>query len=83
MTTQDAVQFSGTVWEGSGRANPAYLTDRRVTPRSGTPAPSPSNNARTKVYFSAVSTGPKVSPIPGVTRCMNAHYYWSDLCSTA
>ena len=81
--TEDAIQFSGAVWEGSGRANPVYLTGRRVTPRSGTPLPSPSNNADTKVSFSAIYTGMKALPIPGVTCCTNAHSCWSDFCSTA
>ena len=68
VMTQDAVQFLEAGWDRSGRANPACLTDRRVTPLSGTPLPSPSNNAGTKVSFSAVSAGPKASPIPGVAR---------------
>ena len=83
VITQDAVQFSGAVWEGSGSANPACLNGRRVTPRSGTPLPSPSNNAGTKVSFRAVSPGQKASMIPGVTHCKNDHSCWSDFCSSA
>ena len=81
VTTQDAVQFSRSVCEGSGRANHACLTVRRVTPCSGTPSRSPSNNSGLKVYCSAASTSPKASSTPGVTHCTNAHYCWSDFCS--
>ena len=44
VMTQDAVQFSGAVWVGLVRANPACLTVRRGPPLCGTPLPSPSNN---------------------------------------
>ena len=81
VTTQDAVQFSGAVWVGLLRANTACLTGRRVNPHSVIPSRSPSNNANTKVSFSAVSTGTKASPTPGSTRCTNAHSCWSDFCS--
>ena len=83
VMTQDAVQFSGAVWGGSGRASLACLTGRRVTPRSGTPSCSHSNNAGKKVSFNAFFFGPKESPTPGVTRCTNAHSCWSDFCSPA
>ena len=81
--TQDAVQFSGDVWIGSGRANPDCLTGRRVTPLCGTPFPSPSNNAGKKVSLSAFYARMKIFPMPGVTQCMNAHSCWSDFCSPA
>ena len=32
VMTQDAIQFSWAVWDGSGRENPACLTGRWVTP---------------------------------------------------
>ena len=50
--THDAVQFSGSVWDGSGRADPACLTGRQATPLSGTTSHNPLNNAGTKVSFS-------------------------------
>ena len=59
VMTQDAIQFSGAVWEGSVRANPACFTGRQVTPFSSTPSHSPSKNADTKVSFKAVSTSQK------------------------
>ena len=83
VMTQNAVQFSGEVWDGSGRANPECLTGTLVTPLSGTPSPSYLNNAGTKVSLSSFSTGPKTLQMPGVTRCTNAHSFWSDFSSPA
>ena len=83
VMTQDAVQFSGAVSVGYGRDSPAYFTGRRVTPLYGPPSPNPSKRAGKKVSRRAFSIGPKASPIPGVTRCTNAHSCWSDFYSTA
>ena len=83
VMTQDAVHLSGAVCVGSGRSNPAYLTSRRVIPLYCTPSPSLSNTAGTKVSLSTFSTGPKVSPMPGVTRCTNSHSCRIDFCSPA
>ena len=74
VMTQDAIQFSGAANVGSGMAIPACFTGRPVTPHSGAPSPSPSNNANKKVSRSAFSTGTKALPMPGVTRCTDAHY---------
>ena len=81
VTTQDAVQFSGAVWVGLGRASPACLTGRWVIPRSGTPSRRPLYNAGTKIYLSTTSTGPKASPTPGVTLCTKSPSFWRDFCS--
>ena len=81
VMTQDSVQFSGDVCVGSGRANPDFLTGRRVTPLSGMPSTGPSNSSETKVSLSAFSTRPKASSMPGVIRYKNAHSCWSDFCS--
>ena len=63
--TQEDVQFSGAVCVGSVRAYPACLIGRRVTLLSGTPSPSSSNKASTKVSLSAFSTKPKVANAQG------------------
>ena len=81
MLTQDTAQFSRSITVGSGRANPACFTGRRVIPCSGTPSPRPSNRAGTKVSQIDFSTGTKASPMPRLTRCTNYHSCWSDLCS--
>ena len=83
VMTQDAVQFSGSVFVVSGRASPACFTGRRVTPLPGVPYPWPWKRAGIRVYCSTCSTGPKLSPMPGGTRCTDAHSCWSDFCSTA
>ena len=81
VITQGAVQFSGAIWEGLGRASPACLTGRWVTPRPGTPYRRPSNNAGTKVSFTASSTGPNDSSTTGVTLFTKSHSCWRDFCS--
>ena len=83
VMTQDTVQFLGAVFFGSGRANPAYFTSRRVTPLPGVPSPSPWKRAGKKDYRNSCFTGPKASPMPGATRCTNAHSFWSDFFSPA
>ena len=67
MVTQDAVQFLGAVFVGSGRASPAYFTGRRLTPLPGAPSTNPWNRVSKKVSCSAFSTGLKASHMPGVT----------------
>ena len=81
--TQEVIQFSGDVWYGPGRVSTTCLTGRWVTPLSGTPSPRPLNNSGTKVSLSAVSTGPKASPMPGVTRCKHSYSCWSEFYSPA
>ena len=81
VITQDVVQFSGAVWEGSGRASPVCLTGSQATPRSGTPSRRPLNNTGTKVSLNASSTGPKESLTHWVTLCTKAHSYWGYSCS--
>ena len=81
VMTQDAIQFSGAVSVGYGRASPACFTDRQVTLRSGAPSPSPSKISDKKVSRIKFSTGPKALPMPGVTRCTYAHSCWSEFCS--
>ena len=83
LMTQDAIQFSGDVWFGSGRFNPACFTGRRATPLSGAPSPSSLDKSGRKVSHSALSTGPKASPMPRVTLCTNAYSCWSDFWSPA
>ena len=81
VMTQDAVHFSGAIFFGSGRCSPACFNARCVTPLPGAPSPRPWERVVNKVYCSAYSTGPKASPMPGVTRCKNAHSCWSYFCS--
>ena len=78
VMTQDAVQFSGAVFTGSGRAGPACFTGRRVTPLPSVPSPRPWKRLGVKV-----STGLKASLMPEVTRYTNYHSCWSDFCSPA
>ena len=78
---QDTCQFSGAVRVGSGRAIPACLNGRRVIALPSTPSPTPSNSDRRNAFAIPSSTGTNASPIPGVTRCTNAHSFWSYFCS--
>ena len=83
VRTQDTVQLSRAVRVRPGRASPACFTGRRVIALPGDPSPTPSNSAGKNAVAIYSSTGPKASPIPGVTRCTNAHSCWSDFCSPA
>ena len=71
VMTQDDVKLSGAVFVRSGRYRPACFTGRRVTPLPSFPYPSPTKRSRIKASCSACSTGPKASPMLGVTRCTN------------
>ena len=81
VMNQDAVQFSGAVRIGSGRAGPRCFTGRRATPLSGAPSPNHLKITSKKVSCSAFSTISKLSPMLGVTCCTNVHSYWSDFFS--
>ena len=81
LMTQDTVQFSGAASFGYGKASPACFTDRQVTPRSDATSHNTSKITGKNVSHSDLSTGPKASPMPGVTLCTNAHSCWSDFCS--
>ena len=81
MMTQDAVHFSGAVSVGSRRASTACFTGRQVNSFSGAPSTNPLKIAGKKVSRSGFSTGPKASPIPGVTCCRNTPSCWSGFCS--
>ena len=81
MMIQDAVQLFGAVSVGSGMDGPSYFTGRRLNPLPGAPSPNTLNRDGKKVSRSAFSTGTKASPMPEVTRFMNSHSCWSDLCS--
>ena len=83
VMTQDVCQLSGAVRVGSGRAIPACFTGRRVIALPGAPSPTPWKSSGMNAVLISSSTGPKASPIPGVTRCKNAHSCWSDYFSTA
>ena len=79
----DAFQLSGSVRVGSGRASPAYFTGRRVIALPGAPSPTLWKSSGMNAVLTSSSTGPKASPIPGVTRCTNAHSCWIDFYSPA
>ena len=81
--TQEAFQLSGGVRAGSGRASPAYFTGRRVIALPGAPSHTPLNRSGRNAVLISSSTGPKPSPITGVTRCTNAHSCWSDFYISA
>ena len=69
------------IW--SGRASPACFTVRRVIALLGAPYPTHWKSSGMKAVLISSSTGRKTSPIPGVTRCTNAHSCWSELYSPA
>ena len=81
VITQDAVQFSGAVFIGSGRARTVCFMGRRVTPLPVVPSPRPWKRAGMKASLNACSTGPKASPMSGVNLCTNDHSCWSDFFS--
>ena len=83
VMTQDACQFSGAVSVGSGWAISTCFTGKRVISLPGALSPTPSNSAGRNAFAISSSTGPNSLPIPGVTRCTNAHYFWSDFCRSA
>ena len=83
MMSQEAVQFSEAFLVILGRARNACFTGRRVTPLPGVSSPRTWKRAGMKAPPSACSTGPKASPMLGMTFCTNAPYCWSDFYSTA
>ena len=78
VMTQDACQLAAAVRVRSGRAIPACFTGRRVIALPGAQSPTPLKSSGRNAVLISSSTGPKASPIPGVTRCTNYHSCWSE-----
>ena len=80
MTTQGAVKCSDSEWLRYGSTSPYWLTGSQVNPHTGYPFSSTIQRSSRKSLCRVSSIGWNASLTPGVTRCTNAHYYWSDFC---